>query len=95
MSLFPFLFSFVAAVVNALGVSFVMNSYRGRYESGEMKAALAVGVGTFLFLITMFYGEQVLRGKTGEEIVGFVMIVIVLLAAVIVYRSLGREKPST
>ncbi len=94
MSFFPFLFSFVAAVVNAVGVSFVMNWYRGRYESGEMRAALAVGVATFLFFITMFYGEQMLSGKTGEEIVGFVMIVIVLLAAIIVYRSLRRGKPS-
>ena len=95
MFLFPLAFALMAAVVGFAGASYLFFRYRRRYESAEISAALVISAATFLFLVTMFYGEQILRGKTGEGIVGWTLALIIILAGIIVYRSLRRSKSST
>ena len=95
MVLFPLLFSLIAAIVGFAGASYIISHYKSCYENREARAASAVGVTIFILFSIIFYGQNVLKGVTGEKVLGCTTIVIALLGVGIVYRILKEEKSST
>src|SRR5258708_14973364 len=95
MLLFPLMFSLIAAIVSFAASSYILSHYRARYEKKEIRAAIAVGMTTFLLFVTIFYGADVCKGKTGEEILGCLLAVIVMSGAWFVYRSIRHEESSS
>jgi hypothetical protein len=95
MLLFPLMFCLIAAIVSFAGSSYILNHYRARYKKKEIRASFAIGMTMFLLFLTIFFGEDVCKGKAGEAILGGLMIVIVMSGAWFVYRSLRNTESST
>lgn len=94
MNLFPLMTSLIATIVIFAGVTYVLQCYRRRFEQPEIMSTFVIAIATFLFVITMFYGEQLLKGKAGEAIVGIVMVLIVLSASTVVDKVLRKKEPA-
>ena len=92
MAVLPLALSLAAAAAQFVGASYVISRYRQRYEGREIRAALVIGAATFLLCLSI-YGQHVFPGKNGEEVAGWIIVVILVLAAFLVFTSLRTPKP--
>jgi len=83
-----------AGIVSFAAAIYGIGHYRARYESSEFRAALAVGIGMFVLFSLSSIGERISSGKSGEDIIGGIIILNAALTAFAVIMTLRKKVSS-